>query len=475
MLFNSWEFLIFLPLTLLAYYSLRHRGQNILLLIASYVFYGWWDYRFLSLLAISTVIDFVVAKQLHAIDAKRTRARKRLLFVSLVSNLGILGFFKYFNFFSDSAISLLESLGMHASIPTIHVILPVGISFYTFQTLSYTIDVYRGRLKPVENMFDFGLYVAFFPQLVAGPIERATHLVPQILKKRKVTWQDFTSGCQLIFIGLIKKIAIADGVAMIVNEVFANPNAHGSFALLIGLYLFCIQIYCDFSGYSDIARGCSRLMGFELMINFQHPYFSTSITEFWRRWHISLSSWLKDYLYISLGGNRGGHFKTYRNLLLTMLLGGLWHGASWAFVVWGGLHGIYLAIHKAMLGDQKPETENRSRSLKQWPIDLFKIAFTLHLVALTWIFFRANDFGQAWSYLTGILKLQGGVDLTHLKSLTVALFALALIDIPQYRANDHGATLRWHWLPRSALYVILFLILCLVRSDGEVPFIYFQF
>lgn len=473
MLFNSWEFLLFLPLVLAGYYLLSRKGQNVFLLAASYFFYGWWDYRFCALLAISTVVDYFVGSALARGESERRR--KGLLLISLATNLGILGFFKYFNFFVGSAEKLLEGLGMQANTMVLQIVLPVGISFYTFQTLSYTIDVYRRRLEPVRRPIDFALYVAFFPQLVAGPIERATHLLPQIQKRRKVSWEQFSTGFQLIFIGFVRKLLIADVVAVPVNEIFASPEQHGTMTLLIGLYLFSIQIYCDFAGYTDIARGCARLMGIDLMRNFEHPYFSTSITEFWRRWHISLSSWLRDYLYIPLGGNRKGTFNTYRNLMLTMLLGGLWHGASWTFVVWGGLHGLYLAVHKLLLGEKAPVTENRRRSLKEWPRDLFLMLLTFHLVALTWIFFRAEGIGQAWSYLTGIVSFSGGIDLFGVSKLGLAVLLLALIDIPQYRSGSHTVFLRWAWPVRGLVYAGLFVMLCALRSDGDIPFIYFQF
>ena len=473
MLFNSWEFLLFLPLVLGGYYYLPKKSQNLFLLGASYFFYGWWDYRFCGLLAISTVVDYFVGSAMGRV--KEDRVRKKLLLVSLASNLGILGFFKYFNFFVGSAEVFLEKFGMQSNIMVLQILLPVGISFYTFQTLSYTIDVYRKKLEPVHNPVDFALYVAFFPQLVAGPIERATHLMPQIQGQRKVNWEKFSTGFQLIFIGFVRKLLIADVVAVPVNEIFGAPEQQSSMTLLIGLYLFSIQIYCDFAGYTDIARGCSRLMGIDLMRNFEHPYFSTSITEFWRRWHISLSTWLRDYLYIPLGGNRKGTAKTYRNLMLTMLLGGLWHGANWTFVIWGALHGSYLAVHKFLLGEKRAVTENRPRTLHEWPRELFWMIITFHLVALTWIFFRAEGIQQAWGYLTGIFSFEGGINLHGVSHLGLAVLLLALIDIPQYQSGRHTVFLRWPWPIRALLYVGLFIILCAFRSDGDIPFIYFQF
>ena len=469
MLFNSWEFLLFLPVVLAAYYCLGRRAQNLFLVAASYFFYGWWDYRFCALLAISTIVDFLVGRFLSKTDS--LKRRRWLLGISLVTNLGILGFFKYFNFFVDSAVSFLDRFGMEPNAPLLQVLLPVGISFYTFQTLSYTIDVYRKDLPASKSLIDFALYVAFFPQLVAGPIERATHLLPQFQKIRTVDWANITSGSQLIFIGFVRKLLIADVVAKPVNEIFSNPGEYSSVTLLVGLYLFCIQIYCDFAGYSDIARGCARLMGIDLMRNFEHPYFSTSITEFWRRWHISLSSWLRDYLYIPLGGNRKGTFQTYRNLMITMLLGGLWHGANWTFVIWGGLHGMYLAVHKLMMRDRKLDTKNRMPNLRE----IVMMIGTIHLVALTWIFFRSDNLGSAMQYLTGILSLSGGIDTFGIPRLGIAVLILALIDIPQYLTGKHTVFLSWPWPVRGFVYAGLFILLCTFRSDGETPFIYFQF
>jgi alginate O-acetyltransferase complex protein AlgI len=472
-LFNSWIFAVYLPLVLLCYYSLARRAQNIFLVVASYVFYGWWDYRFCALLAVSTIVDFLCGRGIdRTSDARR---RKTLLIVSCITNLGILGFFKYFNFFVDSVAEVLTTLGFQVHAPTLNIILPVGISFYTFQTLSYTIDVYRGQLKSSKHLSDFALYVSFFPQLVAGPIERATRLLPQIERKRTVTWEHLSSGGMLILIGLFRKVAIADGLAVFVGGAFAEADTSSSMRLLVGLYMFSLQIYGDFAGYSDMARGVSRLLGFDLIENFQHPYFSTSITEFWRRWHVSLSSWLRDYLYIPLGGNRGGPLSTYRNLFATMLLGGLWHGANWTFVIWGGLHGVFLAIHKLILGDRRPQVENRKRTIAQWPVEFLKMFMTFHLVALTWIFFRAQDFGTAWTYLRGIIFWSGGLQVEGMGRLVVSGLLLYFVDIVQYRSSDHTAPLKWRWYVRGGFYALLVISVFALRGDGAVPFIYFQF
>lgn len=334
MFFNSFIFFIFLAVVLPIFYKLPRRGKVVHLLIASYVFYGYWDWRFCFLLAASTVIDFFVGQQLHKSSIERRR--KTLLMVSIVANLSFLAVFKYFNFFVDSIRAGLAPMGMDLDFLHMNIILPVGISFYTFQTMSYTIDIYRRKLEPTRSFLDFALFVSFFPQLVAGPIERARNLLPQIARLGNPSRTQFTEGLVLFVIGMFKKVMIGDTAGRIVDQIFTQPELYTSPELLCGLVLFSIQIYADFSGYSNIARGVAKLLGIDLMINFEQPYLSANITEFWRRWHMSLSSWLRDYLYITLGGSRGSTLRTYRNLMLTMLLGGLWHGASWNFVVWGG-------------------------------------------------------------------------------------------------------------------------------------------
>jgi len=473
MLFNSLSFLAFLAVILLIYPRLRHKAQNIFLLAASYFFYGSWDWRFTLLLAVSTVVDYFVGKTLE--NAQKEEIRRRLLLLSVLVNLGILGFFKYFGFFVDSAGQVLTQVGLDAHLPVLSIVLPVGISFYTFQTMSYTIDIYRRRMGATHNFIDFALFVSFFPQLVAGPIERARVLLPQISEPRIFKATQAREGIILILLGFFKKVAIADIMAPIANEIFNFPEGLSSGVLLTGLYAFSLQIYGDFSGYSDIARGVAKLLGFELMINFEAPYLSRSITEFWRRWHISLSSWLRDYLYIALGGNRGGTWFTYRNLFLTMLLGGLWHGASWTMAAWGMLHGVFLAIHKMMLGDSKPNL-SWPTTVSGWLIDVVKIIATFHLVGLTWILFRAPSFSSAMVYIRGILA---GHDLLDLRQDVLIAAALILVlDIVQSHSDNHT------WLlakPRSLRYgVAQIMVLCSIaaavfNAQTVVPFIYFQF
>lgn len=345
MLFNSFDFLLFFVVVFIVQRLLPHRQRNLFLLATSYFFYSCWDWRFLSLIMISTLVDFYCGRAIFGSNVNKIR--KRYIVISILTNLGILGFFKYAGFFVDSANILISSLGHNPTSFHLNIVLPVGVSFYTFQTMSYTIDIYRKQVKPAENIIDFALFVAFFPQLVAGPIERAKNFLPQVLKKPVVSSSMIMEGGWLVFWGLFKKSVIADNMAIIVDQAFSSSSLAGG-DLLIAVYAFAIQIYCDFSGYSDMARGIAKMMGYNLMLNFKVPYFATNPSEFWRRWHISLSSWLRDYLYIPLGGNRNGRLQTYRNLFVTMLLGGLWHGAAWKFVLWGAYHGTLLALHRIM-------------------------------------------------------------------------------------------------------------------------------
>jgi len=344
MLFHSLTFALFFAPVFALYCALDQRRQNALLLAASLYFYGTWDVRFLGLLIASASIDYVAALRMAA--TSDARLRRRWLRLSLAGNFGILGFFKYCNFFVGSFQELLGSVGFATNSWALSIVLPVGISFYTFQAVSYAVDVYRGELQPIRRYGDYLLFVTFFPQLVAGPIERAGRLIPQILGPRSMTWDGWCSGSLLLLIGLFKKMAVADMVAPYADRIFESHRSLSAATLWFGVYCFALQIYADFSGYSDMARGLARILGFELVENFRQPYFAANITDFWRRWHVSLSEWLRDYVYIPLGGNRDGKFATYRNLLATMMLGGFWHGASWNFIAWGGFHGFMLALHK---------------------------------------------------------------------------------------------------------------------------------
>jgi D-alanyl-lipoteichoic acid acyltransferase DltB (MBOAT superfamily) len=395
MLFNSYIFWAFFAVVIALYFRLPHKYQNRMLLVASYIFYGYWDYRFLSLIFISTVVDYFVALKIANCDDQKYR--KRFLLLSICTNLGFLGFFKYYNFFSNEFASMLSSVGLEVSLPVLNIILPVGISFYTFQTLSYTIDTYRNKVSPTDRFLDFALYVSFFPQLVAGPIERASHLLPQILQVRSLKAPAFSEGLFLVVSGMFKKIVIADNMAPIVNTIFSKPTSElTGFEVLVGLYAFAFQIYGDFSGYSSIAKGIARWMGFELMWNFRNPYFSTSPSDFWSRWHISLSTWIRDYIYIPLGGGRLGNFLTFRNLVLTMFLGGLWHGAGWTFIVWGLFHGVILVVYHAIEAAKGKDYFTHHSSMAK---HVLFVVILFHLTCISWLLFRAESMQQVGDML----------------------------------------------------------------------------
>ena len=478
MLFHTLPFAGFFAVVFAVYVVLTRRAQNVLLLAASYAFYAAWDWRFLSLLWISTIVDFTVAR---GMAVATPRGRRLRLVASLTTNLGILGFFKYCGFFVDSGAALLRDVGFEVHPATLSIVLPVGISFYTFQTLAYTIDVYRGRMRATTNLLDFALYVAYFPQLVAGPIERAQRLLPQLEAKRVVDAHALSSGALLFLIGLVRKIVVADGVAPFVDEAFADPTSQSSGALLVGAVLFGVQIYGDFAGYSDMARGISRMFGIELMSNFERPYFAANITDFWRRWHISLSTWLRDYLYIPLGGNRSGRIATYRNLMITMLLGGLWHGAAWTFVIWGGIHGLALSVHKALFrrrsnkNVQRPAGVLSGGGLLAFSWSTGSRLLTLGVVAIAWVFFRARDLDAAIEYLQGIVLWQGELRVFDYLDASVAVAACVALDLVQRLGRDSCAVLTWPAPLRGAFYAAAVLAIVLLRSRHDVPFIYFQF
>jgi alginate O-acetyltransferase complex protein AlgI len=393
MLFNSFAFLVFLPIFMTLYWSTSGRARLWVMLTGSLVFYGWWDWRFLFLLLFSSLVDYSLGIILE--NEQDPVRRKRLIVLSIAVNLGLLGFFKYFNFFVESAAALSSTLGFPASYDALRIVLPVGISFYVFKTMSYTIDVYR-RSEPAErDLLKFTTFVVFFPELVAGPIVRASRMLPQLQHDHRFDHHRALSGLALVMSGYVRKVVIADTLAPMVDLRFAHPEAHTALSLLIGVYFYAFQIYCDFSGYSAIAIGLARIFGFDFGINFDRPYFSASFSEFWSRWHISLSTWLRDYLYIPLGGNRGGAIRTARNLMLTMLLGGLWHGANWTFVAWGALHGLYLMSQRLLSPLQ--------RRLRVPRIVLILVVF--HLTCLSWVFFRSQTFAQAWTILGRIAEM----------------------------------------------------------------------
>jgi D-alanyl-lipoteichoic acid acyltransferase DltB (MBOAT superfamily) len=474
MLFNSFVFWAFFCLVLTAYRLSGHRTQNRLLLVASYIFYGFWDWRFLFLMFFSTVVDFFVARWLHGLTDERKRGL--LLKVSLAVNLSLLGFFKYYGFFANEMNALLMNLGLNSYLPILKIVLPVGISFYTFQTISYTVDVYRRQTTPARSFFDFALYVSFFPQLVAGPIERSTDLLPQVEKPRTVSAGDVREGLYHIVFGLFKKVVVADNMAVLANSVFSQSLAELTAAeVLLGTYAFAFQIYGDFSGYSSIAQGLARMMGFKLMWNFRMPYFAVSPSDFWQRWHISLSSWLRDYLYIPLGGNRGGKFATARNLSLTMLLGGLWHGANWTYIAWGAIHGAVLIVYRVFprLGDSRAATP----TLGVW-MRIIRALIFFHIVCVTWIFFRAENVTQAVGMITTLFSTAGWTD--PFVSYAAALLVFFVIPFQLYelwleRKADQLALLNQRVWVQGAMYVYFILMMITFVPGTPQVFIYFQF
>lgn len=468
MLFNSYTFLIFLPLAFAVYWLLAKKSlklQNVFLVAASYLFYGWWDWRFLSLIIISTLVDYYAARNIS----------KAKLWLSLAVNLGFLGFFKYYNFFVDSWVEAWATLGVEMHASSLQIILPVGISFYTFQTLSYTIDVYRGKLKPAGSLIDFAAFVSFFPQLVAGPIERATKLLPQIEKRRQFNYDDAVSGLRLMLWGMFKKVVVADTCARYADAIFSNYADATPTALVMGALYFSFQIYGDFSGYSDIAIGTSRLFGIKLSTNFSFPYFSRDIAEFWRRWHISLSTWFRDYLYIPLGGSRGGKLMTFRNVAAIFLVSGLWHGANWTFVAWGAVHAV-LFMPLILLDRNRTHTDSVVASGRFLPSlkENLQILSTFTLVTLAWVFFRADSITIAFDYLKSIVINSNSGPHRIVITAMVWVGVMLVVDwvqregTPQWWLSKRLTPLRW-----LSYGTIAFL--CLKNLHNGSSFIYFQF
>jgi len=473
-LFSSYIFWAFFAVVLFLYRRGGHRWQNRLLLVASYVFYGAWDWRFLSLIALSTVVDYFVA--IGITRSERPGRRKWLLALSVGVNLALLGTFKYFGFFAAEMVDLLGSLGLPVTLPSLKFVLPVGISFYTFQTMSYTIDVYRGVSRPVRHFLDFALYVAFFPQLVAGPIERSYRLMPQIVNPRPRRGEDFVEGLYLVILGLFKKIVIADNMAVIVVGIFGtDPDNLSGLDCLVGVYAFAFQIYGDFSGYSAIARGVAKWMGFDLMTNFNAPYLARSPGDFWRRWHISLSTWLRDYLYIPLGGNRKGTWRTRRNLMVTMLLGGLWHGAGWTFVAWGLFHGLLLCAFRPFEARRRAGPAAGARRPRWRAATATLIMF--HLICFGWLLFRAESMGQAWTMLTKMVLDCRATELTTygLGMIGFLVGPLMLLEYWVNRTGDLLALTKVHWLARAGVYSYFTVMLLIFQPMVHSAFIYFQF
>ncbi|MEC7263185.1 MAG: MBOAT family O-acyltransferase [Bacteroidota bacterium] len=479
MLFNSIEFFVFLPTVFLLYWFVTNRNlklQNILIVVASYFFYGWWDWRFLSLILFSTLVDYTVGLFLDKTDDPKRR--KILLTISIIINLGFLGVFKYYNFFLENFVTVFTFFGAKLNPATLNIVLPVGISFYTFQTLSYTIDVYKRKLEPTKNFISFAAYVSFFPQLVAGPIERATNLLPQFAKKRSFNYPLAVDGLRQILWGLFKKVVVADNAAYYVNIIFEDYASHSGSTLFIGGVLFAFQIYGDFSGYSDIAIGTSRLFGFDLMQNFAYPYFSRDIAEFWRRWHISLSTWFRDYLYIPLGGSRGGTWMKVRNTFIIFLVSGFWHGANWTFIVWGFLNALYF-MPLLLSKKNRVHTGNIAEGRLFVNIkELFQIGITFFLTVIAWIFFRAKSISEAFGYLSEMFS-SNFFSVPDLLPIKVFGFIALLVFVEWLqRDKKHGLELpedtRIPVYVRWLFYIVLILMILLFSGEQQ-QFIYFQF
>lgn len=484
MQFNSIDFSIFLPSVFFLYWLALNRSiklQNLLLVTASYIFYGWWDWRFLTLIVLSTIIDYSAG--IGLLYFKKNNIRKYFLFLSIIFNLSILGFFKYYNFFIGNFNKTFSIFGLNFSIASLNIVLPVGISFYTFQTMSYTIDVYRRKFAPTKDLVAFSAFVSFFPQLVAGPIERANNLLPQFYSKRTFDYFSATDGLRQLLWGLFKKIVIADNCAVYANIIFNNSINFSGSDLLLGTLFFAFQIYGDFSGYSDIAIGTARLFGFELMRNFAFPYFSRDIAEFWRRWHISLSTWFRDYVYIPLGGSRVKTLLRARNVLIIFIVCGFWHGANWTFVFWGLLNAIYFFPLLILNKNRKNITVVANGHFFPSITDFVKILTTFLLVSLSWIFFRAESIGQAFIILSKILStslfsLPSFDGRRHALLIIFYIFSFMLIEWigrkHQYAIsiikNVHKKKIRW------ACYISIILAIYLLGNfSSPVEFIYFQF
>jgi alginate O-acetyltransferase complex protein AlgI len=472
MLFNSFEFAIFFIAVFFLYwfvFNKQFRVQNFFLLIVSYIFYGWWDWRFLGLLILSSCLDYFVAIQIHK-SAILSR-KKFFLFLAIAVNLTILGFFKYFNFFVDSFAVLLDTFGFQPNYYTLKVILPVGVSFYTFQSMSYYIDVYRGKLEPTTDAITFFSYVSFFPQLVAGPIERAVNMLPQFLKRRQFDYQQAVDGLRLMIWGFFKKMVIADNCAVFVNQTFSNYHDASGYELVLGVVFFAFQIYGDFSGYSDIARGTAKILGFELMINFKSPYLSRSISEFWQRWHISLSTWFRDYVYIPLGGSKEGKRKSIRNTIIVFLVSGLWHGANWTFVIWGALNAVFI-LPSLIWG--KGAKESPALSVRDIP----GIVLTFSLTCFAWIFFRSDNVSQAWHYITNVFTADYSI--SNFPSVKFYIpIVIVVLFLGDLLCRDKGidSAIRVYNKPVYGYLFDVSLIgfIILFGSFNKQTFIYFQF
>jgi len=483
MLFNSLDFAVFLPIVFLLYWTVFQKNiklQNTIIVISSYLFYGWWDWRFLSLILFSTIIDYAVGQKLR--NEEKEVKRKMLLWTSIIVNLGFLGFFKYYNFFLENFVDAFSLFGMEINSNSLNIILPVGISFYTFQTLSYTIDVYNRKLEPTKDFIAFSAFVCFFPQLVAGPIERATNLLPQFYKKRTFDYHKAVDGMRQILWGLFKKVVIADNCAEFANQIFNNSADMNGSTLVLGAIFFTFQIYGDFSGYSDIAIGTSRLFGFNLKQNFSTPYFSRDIAEFWRRWHISLSTWFRDYLYIPLGGSRGGTWMKIRNTFAIFIVSGFWHGANWTFIIWGALNAIYflplLLLNKNRINTDVVAQNKNIPSLKE----LLLMINTFMLTVFAWIFFRAENISHACSYINTIFSelIFTIPEFQNMKQAGITLLLIMFFMIIEWfgrkekYAYENIKNIN-DTFKRHVIYILTIVIILMFGNFQENQFIYFQF
>lgn len=481
MLFNSLSFAVFFPLVFIFYWALgkkNYKIQNIFLLIASYYFYSCWDWRFVFLLAFSTALDYYSGIKIH--ETSNKRLKKIWLIISVSINLGFLGVFKYYNFFIESFAELLTSIGFQPHFQTLNIILPVGISFYTFHGLSYVFDIYNDKIKPTKNIVDYTLFVSFFPLLVAGPIERATHLLPQIKRAREFTYERAVNGMKQILWGLFKKMVIADNCAIYANEIFSSHETQSGSNLFLGAVFFAFQIYGDFSGYSDIALGTARMLGFDLLKNFNYPYFSRDIAEFWRRWHISLSSWFKDYLYIPLGGSKGGNWMRIRNTFIIFLVSGFWHGANWTFIVWGGLNALFIMPSIIMKTNRKNlEIVAKGRLFPNFR-ELFQMVITFILATVAWIFFRSETVEDAYQYIVRMITTELFSFPSLNKSALAVLILVGFLLLIEWLGREdhfgierllgkHPRIIRW------CFYGFIILLIGLFMHTEESPFIYFQF
>lgn len=479
MLFNSFEFLVFFPIVVAIYFAIPNRFRWILLLLASYYFYMCWNYKYIVLIMISTVVDYVSGILLYRTEKKGIR--KMLLLGSLITNLGLLFFFKYFNFFGETINHLFEKVNIFYDVPAYNFLLPVGISFYTFQTLSYTIDIYRRKQEPEYHFGRFALFVSFFPQLVAGPIERSVNLLPQFRREVEFNYERIKNGILLMGWGFFKKIVIADRLAEYVNLVYNNPTEFEGVQNIVATFFFSFQIYCDFSGYSDIAIGAAMVLGYKLMTNFRRPYFAMNIREFWQRWHISLSTWFRDYVYISMGGNRVVKWRWYYNLFITFLVSGLWHGAEWTFVIWGAIHGLYLII--AIVTEKVRKNFNNTLGITRipWLYKLLQVVVTFVLAYVAWIFFRANTVSEAFYILKNHFVFHGGQSVNLFQNpadFFLSFILIAVLLVFDFLEERFEFSFKLKALPRYqkwALLAVFVVAILLFAVWNETDFLYFQF